>query len=292
MKHILYFFCLFAIALSAGAKSPGPTLIVRSDDMGSFHCANTACIDCYKNGIETVVEVMAVTPWFTEAARMLNENNGIDVGIHITFTSEWDNIKWRPLTSCPSLTDNNGYFLPMMIPNVNYPGLSVAENRWDLEEIEREARAQIELALKNIPGVSHISGHMGSLFFSGEVLELMQLLSGEYNLPLVDYPEAGKDLGFIPVGYIGASSTPEEKIASFIRMIESLEAGKCYVFLDHPADDSPEMETVGHIGYENVAADRLGVAEMLKNKDVIRAIKDNNVRLATYRELLARQDPV
>lgn len=179
MKKILCCGLLGLVSLPAFCQATNPALIVRADDMGSFRAANIACMEGYKNGVETTIEVMAVTPWFPEAAKLLKENPGIDVGLHMTFTSEWDNIKWRPLTSCPSLTDANGYFLPMMAPNKAYPGLAILENKWDLGEIEREARAQIELALKNIPQISHISGHMGALSFDAEVLKLMHRLSDE-----------------------------------------------------------------------------------------------------------------
>ena len=82
-----------------------PRLIVRADDMGSFRAANIACLKGYTEGIESSIEVMVVTAWFPEAARLLRENPGIDVGLHLTLTSEWENVKWRPLTHCPSLTD-------------------------------------------------------------------------------------------------------------------------------------------------------------------------------------------
>ena len=81
-KHILLgtaFMCAFS-AFSAFAQNNGANLIIRADDMGSFRSANIACMEGYKNGIETSIEVMVVTPWFPEAARMLRENPGIDVG--------------------------------------------------------------------------------------------------------------------------------------------------------------------------------------------------------------------
>ena len=156
------------------AQENNPRLIIRADDMGSFRSANIACLEGYKNGIETSIEIMVTTAWFPEAARMLRENPGVDVGLHFTITSEWDNVKWRPLTHCPSLVDENGYFWPMMTPRKGYEGRSITENKWNLAEIEQEARAQIELALKNIPHISHISGHMGSLAFAPEVEELME----------------------------------------------------------------------------------------------------------------------
>ena len=70
---------------------------------------------------------MPVAAWYPEAVRLLKENPGLDAGLHLVITSEWENVKWRPLTYCPSLTDENGYFYPMMGANPAYPGQSVME---------------------------------------------------------------------------------------------------------------------------------------------------------------------
>ena len=286
VKRILCGCLLFAATWPAfGQPATNPRLIIRADDMGSFRSANIACMEGYKNGVETCIEVMVVTSWFPEAARLLRENPGIDVGLHLTLTSEWDNVKWRPLTHCPSLTDSNGYFLPMMSPNPAYPGLAILENTWSLAEIEQEARAQIEMALKNIPQISHISGHMGSTGFDPEVVKLMRRLSEEYHLPVVDRVEAMQEYDFTYSGYDGASKTPAEKEASFIRMLDKLEPGKRYMFLDHPALDNEEMKTVGHIGYENVAMDRQGVTDLFTSPKVKQALKDKNIDLISYNDL-------
>lgn len=286
VKRILCGCLLFAATWPAFSQpATNPRLIIRADDMGSFRSANIACMEGYKNGVETCIEVMVVTSWFPEAARLLRENPGIDVGLHLTLTSEWDNVKWCPLTHCPSLTDSNGYFLPMMSPNPAYPGLAILENTWSLAEIEQEARAQIEMALKNIPQISHISGHMGSTGFDPEVVKLMRRLSEEYHLPVVDRVEAMQEYDFTYSGYDGASKTPAEKEASFIRMLDKLEPGKRYMFLDHPALDNEEMKTVGHIGYENVAMDRQGVTDLFTSPKVKQALKDKNIDLISYNDL-------
>ena len=95
-------------------------LLIRGDDIGSFHAANLGCIESYTNGIMRSVEVMVPCPWFPEAAAMLNENPGLDVGIHLVLTSEWDNIKWGPITGKSSISDKSGYFFPMVWPNENF----------------------------------------------------------------------------------------------------------------------------------------------------------------------------
>ncbi|MDR2679563.1 MAG: ChbG/HpnK family deacetylase [Tannerella sp.] len=262
-----------------------PRLVIRSDDMGSFHSANMACIDTYRNGITTAIEVMVVTPWFPEAVKLLRENPGVDAGIHLTITSEWENMKWRPLTQCPSLTDGNGYFYPMIFPNPAYPGQSVTANKWNLKEIEQEFRAQIELGLKNIPQASHFTGHMGSLRFDTEVSDMVHRLSEEYGLSFVESDELQEKYNAVPVTYEGSNKTAQDKITGFIRMLDKLEAGKNYIFVDHPAFNGDEMETVGHIGYDWVAEDRQGVTGLLKSDEVKRAIREKGVELINYSEL-------
>ena len=254
---------VFSCLVTAGwGQTEGPNLIIRADDMGSFRAANIACIEGYKNGIETSIEVMAVTPWFPEAAKLLRENPGVDVGLHLTITSEWDNIKWRPLTHCPSL-----------------------ENKWNLAEIEQEFRAQIELALKNIPQISHLSGHMLSTGFDPKVADLVHRLADEYNLPAVDRVNAMKEYNFSYAGYEGSNKTAADKEASFIKMLDKLEPNQNYMFIDHPALDNEEMKTVGHIGYENVAEDRQGVTDLFTSPRVKEAIQKRNIRLISYNDL-------
>lgn len=288
MKHLTTkLFLSGALLLSSGLfcyAQHNPRLVVRSDDMGAFHSVNRACIDAYKNGIETTIEVMVVTPWFPEAVKMLNENPGVDVGLHLTITSEWENMKWRPLTQCPSITDDNGYFYPMMSANSSYPEQSIKENKWDLGEIEKEFRAQIELGLKNIPQISHLTGHMGSIRFDPKVLEMVHRLSEEYNLTFVESSGLKEKYNVISVGYDGPNSTIEKE-NSFMCMLNKLEPGKNYIFLDHPAYNNDEVETIGHIGYEWVGEDRQGVTDLLVSKKVKQVIADRNIELINYNQL-------
>lgn len=275
-----------AALLISGASANAQNLIMRIDDMGALHSVNTASIDTYQNGVAASAEVLVVGGWFPEAVKMLRENPGLDAGVHLAITSEWENVKWRPLTNCPSLVDENGYFFPMMGPNEAYPGQSIFENmqNFDIKEIEQEFRAQIELALKNIPQVTHISGHMMSTGFSKEVNEMVKRLSKEYGLPSIDRMDSGKDYGFSYIGYDGPKATSEEKIASFIKALDKVEAGKTYIFIDHPAYNDSEMETVMHIGYEDVAVDRQGVTDLLKSPELAEAIKAKGIKLITFSE--------
>lgn len=289
MKYIKLkgIFCLLVSALlstSLVAQDKNTRLIIRVDDMGSSQSSNEASIEVCKEGIATSIEIMAVGPWFQGAVRKLKENPTIDVGLHLTLTSEWDNIKWRPLTHCPSLTDENGYFLPMISPNPNYPGKSIKERDWNIKEVEQEFRAQIELALKNLPRISHLSGHMGCMSFDPKVIDVVKRLAKEYNLADIS-TNPTNDYNLMGISYDGPHNTNEEKEKSFISMLNKLEKDKTYIFLDHPAYNDREMQAVSHIGYENVAADRQGVTYLLTNEKIKSLIREKGIELVNYNKI-------
>jgi chitin disaccharide deacetylase len=284
MRKLLFIFLqilLFTTLVDAQEKQI--RLIVRGDDMGFSHSGNQALVKAYKDGIQTSIEVMVPTPWFPEAVQMLKENPNIDVGIHLVLTSEWDLVKWRPVTGTSSLTDSNGYFFPMIWKNKNYPQNALLEHNWKLEDVEKEFRAQIELAKKLIPRLSHISGHMGCTHMSDSVKALSRRLAKEYNID-IDPSEHGVK----GVGYDGPSKTYEEKVSSFIKMLNKLEPGNTYLFVDHPGLFTPELQAYHHIGYENVASDRQGVTDTWTNEKVKETIRKRKIQLISYKDLLKK----
>lgn len=254
-------------------------LVVRADDIGSSHAANVACIRSYREGIVRSVEVMVPCPWFNEAVSMLHENPGLDVGVHLTLTSEWEGCKWGPITRAPSLVDEQGNFFPMTRPRKDFPaGSSFLEARPKIEEVEKELRAQIELAVKKIRSVSHLSCHMGTASCTPQLRTLVDELSREYKLPL-----GAK--GARPAGSFGGSrTTPAEKEAAMLKILENLEPG-LWLFVEHPGLDTPEMKAIGHRGYEHVAADRDGVTRAFTSEKVKALIHKRGIKLISYADL-------
>jgi predicted glycoside hydrolase/deacetylase ChbG (UPF0249 family) len=289
MKEILIhgllvsvFFGVFAFA--AEAEEGKIRLLVRGDDMGFSHSANVASIKAYREGVMRTAEVLVPGPWFLEAVEMLKETPGLDVGVHLSLTSEWENLKWRPLTHSPSLVDQDGYFYPMVWPSDNYPeDQALTGAKWKLEEIESELRAQIELAKEKIPQVSHVTGHMGFVSISEDVGTLVGRLAREYGLELDTLKAGLKRAG----RYQGPTGTPEEKVASFARLLEGLEPGN-WLFVDHPGLDDAELRAVHHIGYENVAEDRHGVTFCWTHPKVKEIIKKREIELISYADLKNR----
>ena len=281
MKKITFLALLVVCFYFSGlAQVKAPRLIVRVDDMGFAHSGNLAIEKTYKEGIATSVEIIVPSPWFPEAVKMLQAFPGIDVGIHIALTSEWDNVKYRPLTAAKSLVDDDGYFFPMIFPNKNYPGKALKENKFQIKDIEDEMRAQISLAMKKIPRISHISAHMGCYDISPEAKVIARKLAQEFKID-IDLQSHGVKYA----GYNGPKNTAAEKVSAFIKMIESLKAGETYIFVDHPGLDDAELRAIHHIGYEDVAADRQGVTDLLTNPEVKAAVKKAGVHLISYAQV-------
>ncbi len=274
---------LTTLVSPALAAEPPIRLIVRGDDMGSSHASNEAVVRCYRDGLMRDVELMAVGPWFPEAARLLRENPGLDVGLHLALTSEWDNVKWRPLTSAPSLVEPDGTFHPMIWPGPHYgKDRALKEQPWKLDEIERELRAQIVLTKREVPQLSHLSDHMGFQALGPEVQALVKRLAVEHGLDIE--PEA---LGVKWVGWDGKPVTPAEKVESFLRVLGGLTPGT-WLFVDHPALDTPEMRATGHVGYENVALDRQGVTDAWTSPAAKEIAARRGIELIGYKDLLKK----
>lgn len=274
-------FILSILAMKRSLAQEPPKLIIRSDDIGSFSAANHAIIETYKNGITTSVELMINCPWAPEAIKLLEEFPDLDVGVHLMITSEWENVKWRPLTEVPSLVDDNGYFYSFIYPNQNVPNAAILEHNWKLEDIEKEFRAQIEMAKKLIPRVSHISTHMGCGNMHQDVKNMLAKLSIEYNLPQ-DYDYG---LKMFPNIQLNKQKDFDAKVSAFLNGIDSLISGEVYIFVEHPAQDVSEMEHVGHEGYRNVRQDRSEVTKLLTHPKIKEKILKLGIELIDFKSI-------
>jgi predicted glycoside hydrolase/deacetylase ChbG (UPF0249 family) len=271
---------LVAALLAVQVPATEIRLIVKGDDMGAGHGINAATIDAYKRGVLTTTNVIVAGPWFPEAARLLNENPGLDVGVHLAITSEWENVKWRPLTSAPSIVDADGYFFPMVQPRAGFPpNTSIKESSWKVDEIERELRAQLTTAKRHLPQATYTWNHMGFTSLSPELATLVSRLSKEYGLVVPS------ELGITWLGNVyDSKDTGAVKADKLAARLETLGPG-LWEHIDHAATDDPEMRAYGHKGYEWVAADRSAVLEAWTSPKVRDVITRRGIKLTSYRDL-------
>jgi len=255
-------------------------LLVRADDIGFSHAANEACIRVFTNGICRSVELMAPTPWFPEAVKLLKAHPGFDVGVHFTLTSEWENFRWRPLTGPSTISDADGFFYRTFRKNDNYPDETTFEQGdWRSADVEKELRAQIELVLKHIPWASHATFHMGGLRDNPDFQGVVDGLNAEYGLG-VDVTGAGFER-FQPFGENNQKLSPAEKTEALRQNLEALQPGR-WLHVDHPCLDTHESRAIGHVGYENVAVDRQGVVDAWTDDRVQEIIAQRGIRLVSY----------
>ena len=132
-------------------------VVIHADDLGMSHGANTAYAELARLGACSSGSVMVPCPWFLEVAAMAGTGPELDLGVHLTLTSEMTHYKWRPLTAPPpsaGMTDSHGLFLA-----------DVASLRASAEPeaVEAELRAQIEMALSAGIDVTHLDDHAGAV---------------------------------------------------------------------------------------------------------------------------------
>lgn len=281
LVSIIWIWCFPFIA--SAQKSEGDILLlVRSDDMGAAHAVNEACLDSVKNGIARSIEVLVPAPWFLEAVEMLKAHPEIDVGVHLDLTSEWSGLKWGPVSKeVPSLVDENGHFFPTTSQRSSMPdNTGFLESGFKMAEVERELRAQIEMALRLLPNVTHLSAHMGTATSTDELKALTEKLANEYHLP-IQVP------GLQRAGRFGnKDDSPKKRVAAMIDLIEGLKPG-LWMVIEHPGLDTPEMRAIGHDGYENVAEDRAAVTRVFTDKKVKAAIKKRGIKLVSYADVIS-----
>lgn len=146
------------LAEALGRGEDARLLIIHADDMGMCHSANAASIAALAAGTVSCGSVMVPCPWFAPLAAWARAHPDVDLGVHLTLTSEWETYRWgpvAPVTRVPSLVDPDG-FLWRSVADV------VAHAR--PEEVAIELSAQIERARRFGLRPTHVDSHMGTLF--------------------------------------------------------------------------------------------------------------------------------
>jgi len=154
-------------------------LIIHCDDAGMSHASNMGAVEALQYGLVTSVSAMMPCSWVSEFAEYVKKHPATDVGIHLTFTSEWDGYRWGPVAgkpAVPGLADEQG----CLWDNVSL----VVENATP-DEIETEIRAQIDRAETMGLPITHIDSHMGTLFATPAFIERYLRVGIEKQIPVL-----------------------------------------------------------------------------------------------------------
>ena len=99
-------------AQQLGYNANDKVILVHADDIGMSHSVNTATIEAFKRGAISSGSIMVPCPWFAEIAAHAREHPELDLGLHLTLTSEWKYFRWRPVAppdKVRGLIDEEGY---------------------------------------------------------------------------------------------------------------------------------------------------------------------------------------
>jgi chitin disaccharide deacetylase len=280
-----------SLAEKLGYAADAKLLIVHADDIGLAQSVNEATNAAFASGGISSGSIMVPCPWFTDFAEYYKTHSDLDVGIHITLTSEWDHYKFGgvlPSSEIPSLLDSNGYFYPTTEEVAQYA---------DPVEAEKEIRAQIERALAYGIKPSHLDTHMGSVLAKPELIQIYFKLGMEYNLPvfvprmlLMGIPEEQREMikkefvlvdRFFMLNLEGPEASWEEEYG---KMIEKVSPG-LNVMIVHVAYDNAEMQAVAvnHPAFGATWREKdLNYVQSQAYKDLL---KEKQIRLVTWKEI-------
>ena len=178
-----------ALAGDASAR----VLVLHIDDVGMCHGANTAFLDLARSGNVTCGSIMVPCPWFREIAAEAAQDRSLDLGVHLTLTSEWPLYRWGPISTVSresGLIDAEGCFPRNCLalrPQLN------------AKAAEIEFRAQIDRALDAGIDVTHLDTHMGAALLP-EVVDVYLQLGRDYRLPVLLPRELDSYTGVLKMG--------------------------------------------------------------------------------------------
>lgn len=252
-------------------------LMIRTDDLGMSHSVNMALKQLLDTGYPVSVSVMFACPWYQEAASILKQYDNASVGIHLTLNSEWEHYRWGPVAgqeAVPSLVDENGYFF--------HSASTLYANNPVREEVEKELRSQIERALATGLQIDYVDYHMGTAIGNPAFREVTENLAREYGLGLWGYFSSTR---FDP----HYRAQPEDKLDSLVAVTKRLKPGYNYL-VTHVGLDNEELGAMKDMNtgapLANMSANRQGELDALTSEAFAKALEENNIRLATFKDLI------
>jgi predicted glycoside hydrolase/deacetylase ChbG (UPF0249 family) len=300
MRRQVLAFVLVALATTSTAQTrtlaerlghpPGTKLVmIHADDLGMSHGVNQASTEALSEGAVHSASIMVPTPWFPEIAAWARENPSADLGLHLTLTSEWTPLRWRPILAAshvPSLLDADGYL---------HKTEDLAAAAMKPHEAEIEVRAQIERARAAGIRFTHFDSHMRTLLKTPQLLDVFLRVGREYKIPVGVWREIADDPEFRTVfregdvvldqvETIGPEVRPEQWADWYEEVIRNLKPGVTEIVV-HCAYDHPDLRaaTADHLDWGSAWRQR--DFDALRSERVRRALRESGAKVVTWREI-------
>lgn len=265
-------------------------LIVHADDLGMMRSVNAATIKAFESGLVNSGSIMVPCPWFPDIAAYARKHPEADLGLHLTLTSEWTTYRWGPVLPkdrVSSLLDKSGYL---------YLTESEAASHASPREVEAEIRAQIERARSFGIQPTHLDSHMGTLYQSQALFEILLKVAREHKLPTRISKEALQSTAYLSallkpedividkVISIEPNVTPGDWEKFYTEAIKNIQPGVSEVIV-HLAYDDQEMgaATADHPDWG--AAWRQRDLQFFTSDKFRKLLQENQIKLITWREI-------
>jgi predicted glycoside hydrolase/deacetylase ChbG (UPF0249 family) len=245
--------------------------------------------------------IMMPCPNAQEFVQWAIDNPKMDVGLHLTLTSEWQKYRWGPVENADdvaSLIDPDGK-LWHEVPDV------VAHA--SAEDVEKEIRAQIEKSIALGYRPDHIDTHMGTLFGHPSYIKAFFKVAQEYNIPANVIDISNPDMAnlFKSKGYpmsdeivqmaneytlpkldfftsAPKADTYNEKIESFKQLIKSLPVGLTEIIF-HPSVETDNLKSITGSWQQ-----RVWEAKMFGDPELIKFFEDEEIIFTNWKEIMKR----
>ncbi len=276
-------------------------IILHADDIGMCEEANIAVKPMLTNKYIQSASIMMPCKNAEEFVQWAKEHPNMDIGLHLTLTSEWQNYRWGPIADpkeVPGLVDPDGKFWHE-VPDV--------AKHASAEEVEKEIRAQIEKSIALGYRPNHIDTHMGTLYGRPDYVEVFYKVAEDYGIPAsaIDFSnpqvaEAARTKGYpindavieIVKNYslpkldmmVGApkGATYKETIDNFKQLIKSIPPGLTEIYF-HPSVKTDNLKTI-----TNSWQQREWESKMFGDPDLIKFFEEEGIIFTNWKEIMKR----
>jgi len=270
-------------------------VIVHADDVGMCQATLPAFADLVDFGLVSCGATMVPCPWFPSLAAYCRQHPEVDLGVHLTLTSEWDGYRWGPLSTrdpASGLIDEEGYL---------HRRSEAVYERADAAAVSVEMQAQVACALAAGIDVTHVDTHMGAVAHPRFIPAYVQL-AVQHRLPamMLRLDEAGwREMGMdgetaafaarfvqqleeqglplldrlvgLPLDQAG------DQVELARRTFDALPAGVTHLII-HPAQDTPELRAIAPDWAGRVANYHAFMSEALRDY-----VRNSGVQVIGYR---------
>ena len=200
-------------ALDALGRDGGDrVLIPHIDDVGGSFGSNRSMVELAAAGFVTCGSVMVPSGWFAGIAATAYPE--LDLGIHLTLTSESASYRWRPVSTvsrASGLVDPDGFM---------WADVASVRAHAHPDAVEAELRAQVDTALAAGLDVTHLDHHMGASV-APEFVEITAAIASDYRLPLMLPDDLASFYGVMdqPPDDIGAAEAVRDALAAHGKIV-------------------------------------------------------------------------